>query len=62
MTPTPESEWSFPFEESLHEVFPATRCWVRSCSTVPAFGMLAAVEAIPVARAGFDAAELPEED
>ena len=30
--------------------------------TVPAFGMLAAVEAIPVARAGYDAAELPEED
>jgi alkylhydroperoxidase/carboxymuconolactone decarboxylase family protein YurZ len=30
--------------------------------TVPAFGMLAAVEAIPVAREGFDAAEVPEAD
>ncbi len=30
--------------------------------TVPAFGMLAAVEAIPVAREGFDAAQIPEAD
>jgi alkylhydroperoxidase/carboxymuconolactone decarboxylase family protein YurZ len=30
--------------------------------TVPAFGLLAAVEAIPVAREGFDAAEVPEAD
>ena len=30
--------------------------------TVPAFGMLAAVEAIPIAREGFDTAALPEGD
>ena len=30
--------------------------------TVPAFGMLAAVEAMPFAREGFDAAQLPEAD
>ena len=30
--------------------------------TVPAFGMLAAVEAIPVAREGLDAATPPEDD
>ena len=30
--------------------------------TVPAFGLLAAVEAIPVAREGFDAAAPPEDD
>jgi len=29
--------------------------------TVPGFGMLAAVEAIPVAREGFDAAQSPED-
>ncbi len=116
VTPAPESGWSFPFEESLHEVFPALHdaqsAWLSQidslpapdrkthelirlvCTvvlrnaagierharvaaevgatwdevlgsimlTVPAFGMLAAVEAIPVARSGFDAAELPEDD
>ena len=30
--------------------------------TVPPFGMLAAVEAIPIAREGFDAAAAPEDD
>ena len=30
--------------------------------TVPAFGMLAAVEAMPIARSGFDAAQLPEDE
>ena len=30
--------------------------------TLPAFGMLAAVEAIPIAREGFEAALPPEED
>ncbi len=114
--PTPEPEWSFPFEESLHQVFPALHdaqsAWLSQidslpapdrkthelirlvCTvvlrnaagiarharvaaevgaswdevlgsimlTVPAFGMLAAVESIPVARAGYDAAELPEDD
>ena len=109
-------EWSFPFEESLHAVFPALHdaqsSWLSQidslpapdrkthelirlvCTvilrnpagivrhaqfaaevgatwdevlgsimlTVPAFGMLAAVEAIPVARNGFDAAQLPEAD
>jgi alkylhydroperoxidase/carboxymuconolactone decarboxylase family protein YurZ len=30
--------------------------------TVPAFGMLAAVEAIPVARNGFESAQVPEAD
>jgi alkylhydroperoxidase/carboxymuconolactone decarboxylase family protein YurZ len=109
-------EWSFPFEESLHAVFPALHdaqsSWLSQidslpapdrkthelirlvCTvilrnpagivrhaqfaaevgatwdevlgsimlTVPAFGMLAAVEAIPVARNGFDGAQLPEAD
>ena len=109
-------DWSFPFEESLHEVFPALHdaqsSWLSQidslpapdrkthelirlvCTvvlrnpagirrhaqlaaevgavwdevlgsimlTVPAFGMLAAVEAIPVALGGFDAAEVPEDD
>lgn len=109
-------DWSFPFEESLHEVFPALHdaqsAWLSQidslpspdrtthelirlvCTvilrnpagirrhaklaaevgaswdevlgsimlTVPAFGMLAAVEAIPIAREGFDAAEHPEDD
>jgi alkylhydroperoxidase/carboxymuconolactone decarboxylase family protein YurZ len=30
--------------------------------TVPSFGLLCAVEAIPVAQAGFDAAQAPEAD
>ena len=30
--------------------------------TVPAFGVLAAVEAIPVAREGYGTAQLPEAD
>jgi alkylhydroperoxidase/carboxymuconolactone decarboxylase family protein YurZ len=30
--------------------------------TLPSFGMLAAVEAIPIAREGFDAAAPPEDD
>jgi len=109
-------DWSFPFEESLHAVFPALHdaqsSWLSQieslrapdrkthelirlvCTvilrnragilrhsrlaaevgaewdevlgsimlTVPAFGMLAAVEAIPVAREGFDAAQPPEAD
>ena len=111
-----EPDWSFPFEGSLHEVFPALHdaqsAWLSRidslpapdrtthelirlvCTvilrnpagirrhaklaaevgaewdevmgsimlTVPAFGMLAAVEAIPIAREGFDAAEHPEAD
>ena len=113
---TPNNEWSFPFEEPLHEVFPALHdaqsSWLSQidslespdrkthelirlvCTvilrnppgiqrhaqlarevgaewdevlgsimlTVPAFGMLAAVEAIPVARQGFDKAVPPEAD
>ncbi len=102
-----EHDWSFPFEEPLHEVFPAlhdaqsawlsqidslsapdrkthelirlvctvilrnpagrraaraarargrrragTRCSARSCSRTPAFGMLAAVEAMPARARG----------
>jgi alkylhydroperoxidase/carboxymuconolactone decarboxylase family protein YurZ len=115
MTP-PESDWSFPFEEQLHEAFPslhdAQSSWLSqidslrapdrkthelirlACTvslrnppgvrrhaqlarevgaewdevlgtimlTVPAFGLLAAVEAMPFAREGFDAAQLPESD
>lgn len=114
--PGDEPDWSFPFEESLHGVFPALHdaqsAWLSQidslpapdrtthelirlvCTvilrnppgvrrhaklaaevgaswdevmgsimlTVPAFGMLAAVEAIPIAREGFDAAEHPEDD
>jgi alkylhydroperoxidase/carboxymuconolactone decarboxylase family protein YurZ len=110
------SDWSFPFEERLHEVFPALHdaqsSWLSQidslsapdrnthelirlvCTvilrnppgirrhaqlarevgadwdevlgsnmlTLPAFGMLSAVEAIPTAREGFDAAQPPEED
>ncbi|MGZ4675716.1 MAG: carboxymuconolactone decarboxylase family protein [Acidimicrobiia bacterium] len=111
-----ERDWSFPFEESLHAVFPALHdaqsSWLSQidslrvpdrkthelirlvCTvilrnpagirrhaqlaaevgaewdevlgsimlTLPAFGMLAAVEAIPVAREGFEAAQMPEAD
>ncbi|MBM3674494.1 MAG: hypothetical protein FJW88_05980 [Actinobacteria bacterium] len=110
------SDWTFPFEEALHEVFPAlhgaqssflsqidslpapdrkTHELIRLvCTvilrnptgirrharlareigaewdevlgsimlTVPGFGLLAAVEAIPHAREGFDAAGPPEQD
>ncbi len=110
------SDWTFPFEESLHEVFPALHgaqsAWLSQldslpapdrkthelirlvCTvilrnppgvqrharlareigaewdevlgaimlTVPGFGMLAAVEAIPHAREGFDTARPTEED
>jgi alkylhydroperoxidase/carboxymuconolactone decarboxylase family protein YurZ len=109
-------DWSFPFEESLHAVFPALHdaqsSWLSqidslrapdrkthelirlACTvslrnppgvrrhaqlarevgaewdevlgtimlTVPAYGLLPAVEAIPHARAGFDAAHDPEAD
>ena len=115
MTP-PQPDWSFPFEEPLHEGFPALHdaqsSWLSQidslrapdrkthelirlvCTvilrnapgirrhaqlarevgaewdevlgsimlTVPAFGMLAAVEAIPHAREAFDAARPPEAD
>ena len=111
-----EPDWSFPFEEPLHQVFPALHgaqsSWLGQidslpapdrkthelirlvCTvvlrnpagitrharlaaevgarwdevlgsimlTVPAFGMLAAVEAIPIARAAFDDAQPPEDD
>jgi alkylhydroperoxidase/carboxymuconolactone decarboxylase family protein YurZ len=111
-----ESDWSFPFEASLHEVFPALHdaqsSWLSQidsleapdrkthelirlvCTvilrnppgvrrhaqlarevgaewdevlgaillTTPAFGILAAVEAMPHAREGFDAARPPEAD
>lgn len=110
------SDWTFPFEESLHEVFPslhsAQSSWLSQidslpapdrkthelirlvCTvvlrnppgirrharlareigaewdevlgsimlTVPGFGLLAAVEAIPHAREGFDAARPAEQD
>jgi alkylhydroperoxidase/carboxymuconolactone decarboxylase family protein YurZ len=113
---TAANEWSFPFEEMLHESFPglhdAQSSWLAQvdslqspdrkthelirlvCTvilrnpdgirrhaqlarevgaewdevlgsimlTVPGFGMLAAVEAMPVARQGFDAARPPEAD
>jgi alkylhydroperoxidase/carboxymuconolactone decarboxylase family protein YurZ len=113
---TAANEWSFPFEEMLHESFPALHdaqsSWLSQvdslqspdrkthelirlvCTvilrnpagirrhaqlarevgaewdevlgsimlTVPGFGMLAAVEAMPVAREGFDAARPPEAD
>jgi 4-carboxymuconolactone decarboxylase len=113
---SPTNEWSFPFEETLHEAFPALHdaqsSWLSQidslespdrkthelirlvCTvilrnpagirrhsqlarevgaeweevlgsimlTVPGFGMLAAVEAMPVAREGFDAARPPEAD
>jgi alkylhydroperoxidase/carboxymuconolactone decarboxylase family protein YurZ len=113
---SPSQDWSFPFEERLHEVFPALHdaqsAWLSQidslqapdrkthelirlvCTvilrnppgirrharlarevgadwdevlgsimlTLPAFGMLAAVEAIPIAREGFEAALPPEED
>ena len=113
---SPDNEWSFPFEEPLHETFPALHdaqsSWLSQidslqspdrkthelirlvCTvilrnpagirrhaqlarevgaeweevlgsimlTVPGFGMLAAVEAMPVAREGFDAARAPEAD
>jgi alkylhydroperoxidase/carboxymuconolactone decarboxylase family protein YurZ len=109
-------DWSFPFEEPLHEVFPglhdAQSAWLSQidslkapdrkthelirmvCTvilrnppgvrrhamlakevgaswdeilgsimlTLPGFGLLPAVEAIPHAREGFDAAPEPEED
>jgi alkylhydroperoxidase/carboxymuconolactone decarboxylase family protein YurZ len=115
VSPEPE-EWSFPFEEALHQVFPALHdaqsSWLSQidslkapdrkthelirlvCTvvlrnppgvrrhaqlaaevgaeweevlgsimlTVPAFGLLSAVEAIPIAREGFDAARPPEAD
>jgi alkylhydroperoxidase/carboxymuconolactone decarboxylase family protein YurZ len=115
MTSTPP-DWSFPFEESLHAVFPALHdaqsSWLSqidslrapdrkthelirlACTvslrnpagirrhaqlarevgadwdevlgtimlTVPAYGLLPAVEAIPHARAGFDAAQPTEAD
>jgi alkylhydroperoxidase/carboxymuconolactone decarboxylase family protein YurZ len=111
-----EPDWSFPFEESLHAVFPALHdaqsSWLSqidslrapdrkthelvrlACTvtlrnaagverharlsrevgadwdevlgtimlTVPAYGLLPAVEAIPHARRGFDAAQPPEAD
>jgi alkylhydroperoxidase/carboxymuconolactone decarboxylase family protein YurZ len=110
------NDWSFPFEEPLHQVFPALHdaqsSWLSQidslqapdrkthelirlvCTvilrnppgirrhaqlarevgadwdevlgsimlTLPAFGMLPAVEAIPHAREGFDAARPSEED
>lgn len=115
MTSTPP-DWSFPFEESLHSVFPALHdaqsSWLSQLDslpapdrkthelirlacvvslrnpagvmrhaqlarevgaewdevlgtimlTVPAYGLLPAVEAIPHAREGFDAAQPPEDD
>ena len=113
---TSSNEWSFPFEEPLHDAFPALHdaqsSWLSQidslrapdrkthelirlvCTvilrnapgirrhaqlarevgadwdevigsimlTVPAFGMLAAVEAIPHAREAFDSARPPEAD
>jgi len=110
------NDWSFPFEEPLHDAFPALHdaqsSWLSQidslqapdrkthelirlvCTvilrnppgiqrharlarevgaewdevlgsimlTVPAFGMLAAVEAMPHAREGFDKAKAPEAD
>ena len=111
-----EAEWTFPFEATLHEAFPALHeaqsAWLAQIDSLPApdrrthelirlvctvilrnpqgierharlaaelgatwdevlgsmmlttpgFGVLPAVEAIPAARRGFDAAVAPEED
>ena len=116
MNPKKHTDWSFPFEEPLHEVFPALHdaqsAWLSQidslkapdrkthelirlvCTvilrnppgvrrhamlakevgaswdeilgaimlTLPGFGLLPAVNAIPHAREGFDAAPEPEED
>ena len=116
MTARKHHEWSFPFEEPLHEVFPALHdaqsAWLSQidslkapdrkthelirlvCTvilrnppgvrrhamlakevgaswdeilgsimlTLPGFGLLPAVEAIPHAREGFEAAPEAEED
>jgi alkylhydroperoxidase/carboxymuconolactone decarboxylase family protein YurZ len=114
--PGDDDEWTFPFEGTLHEAFPALHeaqsAWLAAidsmpvpdrkthelirlaCTvilrnpegverharfaaevgaswdevlgsmmlTTPGFGVLPAVEAIPAARRGFRAAELPEDD
>ena len=115
MTPQ-DPDWSFPFEASLHEVFPslhdAQSSWLSQIDSLPApdrkthelvrlvcsvilrnpagverharlarevgadwrevlgtimlttanFGILPAVQALPAARQGFDAAQPPETD